>query len=88
MRKGRDHFDLWVGLGLNGADPAHVADAFRQYMKAGGGKVSRREFEMNLEAKVALRQFNDDLRPLLAPSMRYDAGEAAHVVNEKLLSKL
>lgn len=43
-RKGRDLFDLWVGLGLNGADPARVADAFRKHMKAGGGKVSRREF--------------------------------------------
>ena len=57
-------------------------------MKAGGDKVSRREFEMNLDAKVALRQFNDDLRPLLAPAMRYDAGEAARVVGERLLSKL
>jgi hypothetical protein len=37
---------------------------------------------------VALRQFNDDLRPLLAPAMRYDAGEAARVVGERLLSKL
>lgn len=87
-RKGRDLFDLWVGLGLKGADPARIADAFRKYMKAGGDKVSRREFEMNLEAKVTLRQFNDDLRPLLTPTMRYDAGEAARVVSEKLLSKL
>lgn len=43
---------------------------------------------MNLEAKVAFRQFNDDLRPLLAPTMRYDASEASRVVSEKLLSKL
>lgn len=43
---------------------------------------------MNLEAKVALRQFNDDLRPLLAPTIRYDASEASRVVSEKLLSKL
>ncbi len=87
-RKGRDLFDLWIGLGMKGADPARIADAFRKYMSAGGDKVSRREFEMNLEAKVALRQFNDDLRPLLAPAIRYDAGEAARVVSEKLLSKL
>ena len=87
-RKGRDLFDLWIGLGMKGADPARIADAFRKYMSAGGDKVSRREFEMNLEAKVALRQFNDDLRPLLAPAIRYDAVSAARVVSEKLLSKL
>ena len=87
-RKGRDLFDLWIGLGMKGADPTRIADAFRKYMRAGGDKVSRREFEMNLEAKVALRQFNDDLRPLLAPAIRYDAVSAARVVSEKLLSKL
>ena len=87
-RKGRDLFDLWIGLGMKGAGPARIADAFRKYMHAGGDKVSRREFEMNLEAKVALRQFNDDLRPLLAPAIRYDAVSAARMVSEKLLSKL
>ncbi len=87
-RKGRDLFDLWIGLGMKEADPARIADAFRKYMSAAGGKVSRREFEKNLEAKVTLRQCNDDLRPLLAPAIRYAAGEAARAVKEKLLSKL
>ncbi|MEK6536716.1 MAG: nucleotidyl transferase AbiEii/AbiGii toxin family protein [Actinomycetota bacterium] len=87
-RKGRDLFDLWIGLGMKGADPVRITDAFRKYMGAGGDKVSRREFEMNLAAKAALRRFNDDLRPLLAPAIRYDAGEAAHMITEKLLSKL
>lgn len=87
-RKGRDLFDLWIGLGMQEANPAQIANAFRKYMSAGGDKVSRREFEKNLEAKVLSRQFNDDMRPLLAPTLRYDALDAAHVITEKLLSKL
>ena len=87
-RKGRDLFDLWMGLGIKETDSVRIVDAFRKYMSAGGDRVTRRAFEKNLEAKVARRQFSDDLKPLLAPAIRYDANEAARVVTEKLLSKL
>lgn len=87
-RKGRDLFDLRMGLGMKGVDPGRVVKAFRSYMEAEGNKVSRRAFEENLAAKAAMRQFSGDLRPLLAPAVRYDAGEAARVVTEKLLSRL
>lgn len=87
-RKGRDLFDLWVGIEVMGADPRRVATTFRKYMDAEGLKVTRRMFELNLAEKVALRRFGDDLRPLLAAGVRYDAEEAARVVTEKLLSEL
>lgn len=87
-RKGRDLFDLRLGLGMPGADPERIVDAFRQYMHAEGKKVSRGAFEENLAAKVALPQFGNDLQPLLAPSVRYDAAQAAQVVSEKLLARL
>jgi predicted nucleotidyltransferase component of viral defense system len=54
-RKGRDLFDLWIGLGTGGADPRRIVEAFRQYMKAEGAHVSRSTFEKNLAAKVASR---------------------------------
>jgi len=87
-RKGRDLFDLWLGLDSMGADPQRIATTFRKYMAVEGNKVTRRMFEMNLEAKMATRHFGDDLRPLLAAGVRYDAKEAASVVMEKLLSNL
>lgn len=65
-RKGRDLFDLWIGLGTGGADPRRIVEAFRQHMKAEGAGVSRSNFEKNLAAKVESRAFGDDLRPLFA----------------------
>lgn len=87
-RKGRDLFDLWIGLNTKGTNSERIVEAFRKYMQAEGSKVSRKIFEKNLAAKITLRQFSDDLKPLLAPTVRYDVNEAARVVTDKLLSRL
>lgn len=84
-RKGRDLFDLWIGLGRKAVDPQRVVEAFRRYMQAEGGSVNRDTFKKNLAAKVESRLFNDDLRPLLSPRFRYDAATAAELVVDKLL---
>ena len=87
-RKGRDLFDLWMGLDVKGVDPERIVQAFHQYLKAQGNTVPRNVFEKNLAAKIKLRSFNEDLRPLLAPGVRFDAPEAAERVRERLLSLL
>lgn len=87
-RKGRDLFDLWIGLNTKGANPERIVEAFLKYMKAEGSKVSRKTFERNLADKIAMHQFSNDLKPLLAPNVRYDANEAGRVVTEKLLYRL
>ena len=87
-RKGRDLFDLWVGLEKMGAKPKRVADAFRKYLEKSGHKITRRQFELNLEEKIETSQFNEDLRPLLAAGIPYDAAKAARIVTERLLVHL
>ena len=87
-RKGRDLFDLWLGLDKMGADPKRIVKAFRDYMKAEGHKITRKLFEKNLAEKATSRQFNDDLRPLLTAGVRYDAADAAQTVSDELLSNL
>lgn len=87
-RKGRDLFDLWVGLGLKAVDPKKIVLGFRRYLEAEGGNVSRDTFERNLAAKIDSRPFNEDLRPLLSPGVPYDANTAARLVMEHLLSIL
>lgn len=87
-RKGRDLFDLWLGLGAKGVDPERILEAFRAYMKHEGSRVTAREFEENLDAKLATAAFGDDLRPLLAPETEYDAREAGRTVTSLLLRRL
>lgn len=87
-RKGRDLFDLWVALGMKSVQPAKIVEAFRRYMKEGKTAVTKKEFKKNLEAKMGLEAFHNDLRPLLVDSVKYDASKAAEVVTEKLLDIL
>ena len=65
-RKGRDLFDLWIGVWMKTVDPEKVVHAFRRYIEAEGSRVTRKEFQRNLAAKVESRPFIDDLRPLMA----------------------
>jgi len=85
-RKGRDLFDLWIGLRTRGVSARRIVAGFRRYMKAGGHQVNRVAMEKNLEAKVASREFTGDLRSLLAPGIRYDARRAGALVKSKLFS--
>ena len=84
-RKGRDLFDLWAALETPGVDPRRIVETFRAYMLADGAAVGLTAFERNLAAKVGSRAFNDDLRPLLAPLVQYDAAVAASVITGRLL---
>jgi len=45
-------------------------------------------FKRNLEAKLEMDIFNQDLRPLLGDSVEYHVNQAAEVVTEKLLNIL
>lgn len=87
-RKGRDLFDLWIGLQKPGVEPRRILEAFRRYMKEGKAKVTRIQFEKNLALKLSSRAFSSDLLPLLAPGVHYDAREAAHLIGDRLLALL
>jgi predicted nucleotidyltransferase component of viral defense system len=87
-KKGRDLFDLWVALEMDEIDPKRIVQAFRRYMEAEGNTVSRREFEQNLAAKIEMRSFSEDLRPLLAPGIQYDVVEAGDRIKAELLALL
>jgi len=50
--------------------------------------LNSHEFEKNLAAKVKTPSFAEDLRPLLAPGIRYDVTEAAALVGDRLLARL
>jgi len=87
-RKGRDLFDLWLGMTQGGADPGKIVQAFRAYMKFQDQVVSQEEFRRNLEAKMKHRSFLGDVGGLIRPGIDYDVTAAHREVTSKLLSLL
>jgi len=86
--KGRDLFDLWLCLSRGLLDPDQVVACFAAYMKHEKHRISRAEFERNLFEKEGDRAFLDDIRPLLAAGIDYDAKMAMTLIREKLISRL
>lgn len=87
-RKGRDLFDLWLGLTQGGAKAVTVVDVFRKYVAAEGNTISRTEFEQNVARKMKHAGFLSDLPPLLRPGVAYDAAAAHRLVEKELLARL
>jgi len=87
-RKGRNLFDLWLGLTQGRANPAAVVDVFRKYVAAEGNTMSRAEFEQNVALKMKHAGFLSDLPPLLRPGVAYDPMQAHRLVEKELLARL
>lgn len=87
-KKGRDLFDLWLCLDRGLTDPAKVVECFSRYMVHEKHRVSRAEFEKNLQAKATDPAFLDDLPPLLAEGVHYDASAALREIHEVFIQRL
>ena len=87
-RKGRDLFDLAMGLADGRSDAGRIVAAFREYMERDGTPVTRAMFERNLAAKIVDVQFNADMSALLRPGFEWQPVEAARTVSGRLISLL
>jgi len=87
-KKGRDLFDLALGLDHPEFDPEALVAAFAQYMAFGQTPVTRAEFEANMAAKLSNPAFRDDLSALLRPGLDHDADEAWSRVHSALITRL
>lgn len=87
-RKGRDLFDLALGLNRPDTDATRIVEAFTAYMEHGGHHVTRKQFEENIAAKLENRTFAADIGPLLAEGYEWDLARMAHVVSDKLIALL
>lgn len=87
-KKCRDLFDLAVALERGAVDPERIVVVFSRYMEHGGYRVSRAEFEKNIEAKLRDSQFTGDIGPLLAAGFEWDSMSAALRVRSQLLEHL
>jgi predicted nucleotidyltransferase component of viral defense system len=87
-RKGRDLFDLWLGLTQGGANPDQVVEVYRKYLAAEGNAISRTEFENNLNQKMRHSGFLSDLPPLLRPGVVYNINEAYRLIQAELVARM
>ena len=87
-RKGRDLFDLTMGLRDARSNPERIAATFQEYMEREGGSVTRAMFERNLAGKIGDAQFNADMSAVLRPGFEWRPAEAVRTVSEQLISLL
>ena len=69
-------------------DAKRVVECFRRYLGHEGLRVSRAEFEANLEEKLSDATFLGDITPLLAPNCPWDLIDAERYAREELLARL
>lgn len=85
--KGRDLFDLWLGLTVLKADPEQIIAGFNHYMR--DGAFSFPELRNNLSAKLASTGFRRDLDALTTHlPAGYEPDIAADLVMRELGSRL
>jgi predicted nucleotidyltransferase component of viral defense system len=85
--RGRDLFDLWLGLTVLGADPERIVAGFHHDM--GNAAFTFPQLRNNLAAKLADTTFRHDLDALVASTPHdYDPRSAADLVMRDLGSRL
>jgi len=87
-RKGRDLFDLWLGVTEGKADAGRIIHAFKQYMETEGQTVDSLRYEKNLQEKMKHRGFLSDLNPLLPADATYDVQMAFLRIQDEIISKI
>jgi len=87
-RKGRDLFDIWLGLTHGKANASKVVDVFRKYMKEEGLHVSQKQFRENLAKKLVSISFSAATENLLRGGIDYRPQEAYQLVDQELLQRL
>jgi len=87
-RKGRDLFDLWLGMTLGRANPDMIVSAFRAYIEHDGLQISQSDLRENLSAKMGKRSFLGDIRGLLGPAVDYDPHAAHSLIDTELIARL
>lgn len=87
-RKGRDLFDLAIGLDSGRSNAGKIVAAFQEYMAHGGVPITRALFERNLAGKLRNPQFKADMSALPRAGLKWEPEEAAQAVARKLFPLL
>lgn len=87
-KQGRDLFDLFHALQDGRINPERVVSAFLEYVKRGGHKITRAQFERNMAEKLEDPVFTADISALIADGFAWDIEKAAPMVASRLIALL
>lgn len=87
-KKGRDLFDLWLGLTKGNANASKILKCYQVYMSHGKHKVTSKDFILNMDSKIKMSTFLLDTDPILREDLAYNPQVAYEVVKRELLEKL
>ena len=88
-KKGRDLFDLYVGLTESQYDADEIIQCYKRYMSFVVEKPpTYKQFVNNMETKMADLEFLGDTTGLIRSEMAYDPVAAYQLVKEMLIDRL
>lgn len=88
-RKGRDLFDLYVGLTQGQYDADEIIQCYIRYMAfVVENSPTYKQFVNNMEAKLNDEEFLGDTMGLLRPELSFDPTTAYQIVKETLIDRL
>ena len=88
-RKGRDLFDLYVGLTKGQFDPDEIIQCYNRYMAFTVENLpTYKQFVNNMEAKMTDEEFLGDTMGLLRPEMSFEPLASYRLVKETLIDRL
>ncbi len=87
-KKGRDLFDLLVANQRAVVDSTRVVECFMRYLEHEGLRVSRAEYERNLDEKLDDDVFLSDIAPLIAPDVPWSVEDAVALMRGRILPLL
>ena len=88
-RKSRDLFDLYWAYTHHEIDTNKLLHCYKEYMQFVVDKLpTQKEFILNMEEKMADREFTNDIHVILRPNVVYDNTVAYELIKKQLLEKL
>ncbi|GHV10463.1 hypothetical protein FACS1894162_4690 [Bacteroidia bacterium] len=88
-RKGRDLFDLYWAMTHRDVDAEKVVQCYKKYMEYSVDKPpTQKQFIANMEEKIVMKEFTDDVYLILKKGVRYDDREAWEMVRKELVEKI
>jgi predicted nucleotidyltransferase component of viral defense system len=88
-RKGRDLFDLYWAMAHRDVDMDRVVQCYKKYMELSVDKPpTQKQFLANMEEKIAMKEFTDDVHLILKKGVQYDDEEAFEVTRKELIERL